>query len=162
MKNSKIVGAGVLDSPFYTIMYDFFDKLWAHIVRPFPVRTVDLQNAGDIHASRFSKYNVMLRKIFVGAAFGGPPDILCYCKDCQRPSLQNHKPIMGGSYPPLRISVTTVFMAERRGRTLCAPTETDLCRGARPRAPTDPIAPKWNAEGGVPYILRSQQAFMVE
>ncbi len=24
--------------------------------------------------------------IFVGAAFGGPPDILCYCKDCQRQS----------------------------------------------------------------------------
>ena len=141
--DSKIVGAGALntcpsplslrdisphcgespDSPFFTIIYDFFDKLWAHIVRPFPVRTVDLQNAGDIHASRFSKYNVMLRMIFVGAACGGTPDILCYCKDCQRPSLQNPQPIMGGSYPPLRISVTTVFMAERRGRTLCAPTD---------------------------------------
>ena len=24
---------------------------------------------------------------FVGAAFGGPPDILCYCKDCQRQPL---------------------------------------------------------------------------
>ena len=26
-KNSQIVGAGVLDSPFFTIIYDFFDKL---------------------------------------------------------------------------------------------------------------------------------------
>ena len=30
----------------------------------------------------------MLRMIFVGAACGGPPDILCYCKDCQRQPLQ--------------------------------------------------------------------------
>ena len=32
----------------------------------------------------------MLRIIVVGAAFGGPLDILCYCKDCQRQPLQNN------------------------------------------------------------------------
>ena len=38
-------------------------------------------------------------------------------------------------------------------RTECAPTETNLCRGARPRAPTVPIVPKLEAED-VPHTYR--------
>ncbi|MBQ7009955.1 MAG: hypothetical protein IJN05_12205 [Ruminococcus sp.] len=54
-----------------------------------------------------------------------------------------------------------IFQQNKRqsiGRMISAPTEmiNPICRGRRPRRPTEYHINKWDAEGGIPYAKQTQ------